>query len=158
MKRIILLILLATSGFSCSEKTDPQPYTYSKVFTGETKKTWKVTFLEETLNGEIVDTFTVGCGTDDEYIFYNNSEHTFEVITGNNKCDTAPEEPDTIKDTWTFSNASATLTMILPFFTSDQSLPMIVRKVKGDKMELEIFLDEKNTSSYRVHFDAIDEE
>ena len=47
--------------------------------------------------------------------------------------------------------------MILPIF-ADNSLPFIVREAEEDDMEVEIFFDETNTSSYRIHFEAIDEE
>ena len=47
--------------------------------------------------------------------------------------------------------------MILPIF-SDSALPFTVKEVDGDDMEVEIFFDETNTGSYRIHFEAIDEE
>lgn len=143
--------------FSCSEEIEPTPYTYTKVFTGENSKTWKINFLEETLNGEIIDRFSLNCATDDEYVFYANNEHSFEVSTGSRKCNEVPE-PNFIEDTWTFTNANATLTMVMPFFTPDFALPFIVRDVDKDDMELEIFYDEANTGSYRIHFEAIDED
>jgi len=144
-----LLILVA-----CSEEVIPTPYEYTKVFTGENSKTWKLKFLEQTLNGEVEETFNVDCGSDDQYTFYANAERAYQVITGAKKCDT--EEADVIDDTWSFNNASATLTMILPFFT-DSSLPFIIREAKKNKLELEFFLDQENTSSYRIHLEPSDE-
>ena len=47
--------------------------------------------------------------------------------------------------------------MVLPIL-AENALPFIVREAEGDDMEIEIFFDETNTSSYRIHFEAIDEE
>lgn len=157
MKARLLLFILLVTSFSCKEDLVPTPYTYSIIFTGENSKTWKIKFLEETLDGEVIDTFTVGCSTDDKYTFYNNSDHTYEVVTGSSKCWSDPEEENKITDTWTFTNASATITMILPFFDPEFSYPFIVREVDKDNMEIEIFFGE-NRSSYRIHFDVIDED
>jgi hypothetical protein len=49
------------------------------------------------------------------------------------------------------------MNIILPLF-ADFKLPYFVRDVDETEMELEIFLDEENTSSYRITFKAIDEE
>ncbi len=147
------LVLL---GSSCSEELKPTPYSYTSIFTGENSKTWKLKFLEQTLSGEVVTTFNIDCASDDKYIFYSNTEHIFEAVSGAKKCNDNPEK-SVISDSWTFNNASATLTMLLPFFTTEGTLPFIVREVKKNKMELEIFFDETNTESYRIHFDATDE-
>lgn len=155
MRRLLILVWVI-SGISCSEEKIIVPYEFSKVFTGEIKKTWKVKFFEETLDGKVIDTFNVACGSDDLYTFHNDFDHTFEAKTGSNKCNNPPEA-DTIKDIWTFSNASSTLTMILPLFDPETRLPFIVREVNKDNMELEIFFD-GNASSYRIHFDVTDED
>ena len=139
---------------SCTEQVTPTPYTYTKVFTGENSKTWKVKFLEYTLDGKVDETFNLTCDANHLYTFYANSERAFEVVAGSNKCTT--DEADKITDTWSFNNASATLTMILPFFT-DSSLPFIVRDARKSKLELEFFLDEENTTSYRIHFEVTKE-
>jgi hypothetical protein len=143
-------------NFSCSEEIKPTPYDYTTIFTGQNSKTWKLKFLEETLNGEVIETFNIACAADDKYIFYANTERSYEAITGSKKCN--DDEAGTISDSWSFNNASATLGMLLPFFTTDGALPFIVREVKSNKMELEYFFDEKNTQSYRMHFDAVDED
>jgi len=139
----------------CSEEFTPTPYTYSKIFTGENNKTWKITLIEETLNDAIIDKFLPSCLTDDRYVFYANPEHSFQAISGSRKC--FQDEADLTTDTWSFSNATATLTMLLPIL-NDSSLPFIVREAEDDDMEVEIFFDEANTASYRIHFEAIDEE
>lgn len=157
MRLTLQLLLLAGVGFtvSCSEELNPTPYTYTKFFTGENNKTWKVTLFEETLNGEVIDKFMPSCLTDDKFIFYANSDHLFEATSGSRKCYT--DEPGLTQNTWTFSNATATLTMVLPIL-SDNALPYIVREVDEDDMEVEIFFDETNSTSYRIQFEAIDEE
>ena len=147
---------------SCSEEITPSPYTYTKVFTGEQFKTWKFKFIEQTFNDDIEDTFTEPCALDDELVFYANAERAFKAINGNKKC--ASNETFEINDTWTFNNASATLTMILPIFNvmfgldPNLSLPFIVRDARESKLELEFFLDQENTVSYRIHFEATDED
>ena len=143
------------AAIGCSEEFTPTPYTYSKLFTGENNKTWKITLFEETLDGKVISKFMPSCLTDDRFVFYANSEHSYQAISGSAKC--FEDEADTTNDRWTFSNATATLTMILPIF-SDSALPFTVKEVDGDDMEVEIFFDETNTGSYRIHFEAIDEE
>jgi hypothetical protein len=143
-------------SFSCSEEIKPTPYDYTTIFTGQNSKTWKLKFLEETLNGDVIETFNVACAADDKYIFYANTERAYEAITGSKKCNA--DEASTITDSWSFNNASATLAMLLPFFTTEGSIPLIVREVKSNKMELEYFFGEKDAQSYRVHFDAVDED
>ncbi|HOY49437.1 MAG TPA: hypothetical protein PLJ60_15615 [Chryseolinea sp.] len=152
----IIILFMVALNFSCSEELKPTPYTYTQIFTGENSKTWKLKFLEETLNGEIIETFTINCASDDKYTFYANPERSYEATTGSKKC--SDGEANTITDSWSFNNASATLTMLLPFFTTEGSLPFIVKEAKKNKMELEIFFDEEGTESYRVHFEATDED
>ena len=150
---LISVYMIAAIG--CSEEFTPTPYTYTKVFTGENNKTWQIILFEETLNDEIVAKFMPSCLTDDRYVFYANPERSFEAVSGSRKC--FEDEADVTSDRWTFSNATATLTMILPIL-SDNALPFTVREADGDDMEIEIFFDETNTGSYRIHFEAIDEE
>ncbi len=152
----ILTLSLALLFFSCTEEIKPTPYEYTSIFTGANSKTWELKFVEETLNGDVVDRFNISCASDDEYIFYANTERSYEAVTGSQKC--SDGEDDVITTAWSFNNATATLTMLLPFFTTEGSLPFIVREVKSNKMELEIFFDESNTGSYRIHFDATDED
>jgi hypothetical protein len=161
MKIRVYLFLFGTLSMctlSCSEEIVPSPYSYTKVFTGENSKTWKIKFLEITLNGKIINRFSVSCTTDDRYVFYSSIEHKFVVMSGINKCN-GVSEPNTISDTWTFTNSSATLTMILllPGFPFDSSLPFIVRDADSDEMELEIFVNDDNSESYRIHFEVVDE-
>ena len=148
----IVSVLVLILG-ACTEAVTPIPYEYTKIFTGENSKTWQVIFLEQTLNGE-VEVFNVSCALDDEYVFYANSERIFKAVTGSEKCST--DESDVITDSWGFNNATATLTMVLPCFT-ESSLPFIVRDARKSKLELEFFLDEENTTSYRIHLESTKE-
>ena len=153
----LLGILQMTWIFSCSEEVKPTPYDYTKVFTGQHSKTWKCKFLEQTLNGDVIDTFTLSCASDDLYIFYANPERAYQAKSGSKKCNSDPEA-DVINNSWTFNNASATLTMLLPFFDDTAPLGFIVREAKKDKLVTEIFINEKNTESYRIHFESTDED
>jgi len=141
---------------SCSEEIKPTPYTYTKLFTGENNKTWKIRYYEYTIDGDVEERFNVDCSADDEYTFYANPERSYEVDTGNNRCNDG--ELGLIVDTWSFTNATATLTMIMPAFTNEFGLPFIVRDVDDDDLEIELFLDQENTESYRIHLEAIDED
>jgi len=158
MKRVNYFFTICLSFLlSCSEDIVPSPYTYTKVFTGENSKTWAVKFLEETLDGKVIDRFTISCASDDKYIFYANAERKYEALTGTKKCYATPEA-NKIENVWSFTNSTATLTMLLPFFSTTTAYPFIVREADSNTMELEIFLDEANTQSYRIHFESIAED
>jgi len=155
-KTIKILGFLLILGFvSCSEEITPKPFTFSKLFTGENSKKWKVSFFEETVDGEVADRFNVGCVSDDQYIFYANPERRSECKSGASKCFN-PSEPALITDSWSYQSGTATLTMLLPIF-ADFPLPFIVREINEDDMELEIFFGD-GSGSYRIHFDATDED
>lgn len=149
-----LIMLLFT--FSCSEEITPTPYTYTQIFSGKNSKTWIFKSIILWEEGKTDINYTLpNCIRDDRYIFYANEEKTFEVTNGPTKC--SPDEPDTIiSDTWSFINAGATLTITIPFL-ADFSLPYIVREIDQNDMLLEIFLDFEGTQSYRIAFEAIDE-
>src|SRR5687768_370524 len=149
-------LILGACAFSCSEDVKPTPYHYTEIFTGKNSKTWKITLFEITANGKVVNRFSDPCLADDRFIFYGNVDRKFEALSGSRKCYNPPEAT-TIEDSWTFNNASATLTMVIPYLV-DFSLPYIVREAEKDEMVLEIFLDQENTESYRIHFDAVDED
>jgi hypothetical protein len=158
MNRIVSTFLFLTGlavALSCTEDITPTPYTYTKLITGENSKTWKIKSYEYVVDGEVDDRFTVDCSSDDEYIFYAK-DRAYQVDTGSKRCDET--EIDLITDTWAFANSTATLTIILPAFTSEFALPFFVRELDDDDMELEIFLDNENTESYRIQLDAIDED
>jgi len=152
---IIIVIALGLT-FSCSEEFQPTPYTYSKLFTGQNNKTWKIKLVEDALNGEVIDRWMNDCLTDDRFIFYANAEHSYEATTGSKKCFEEPEA-DRLVEAWSFNNATAALVMIIPFI-ADFAVPYTVREVDEGDMVVEIFYDQENTTSRRVHLEAIDEE
>jgi len=158
MKKGLYFIVALLSGvLSCSEKLDPQPNEYSRAFTGEVRKGWQIRSIQLLEEGKGTQSFGLPvCLGDDIYFFYAGIEKSFEISNGNTKC--SAEEPDIIiSDTWEFSNANATMNIILPLF-ADFKLPYFVREVDENEMELEIFLDEENRSRYRINFRAVDEE
>lgn len=139
--------------FSCSETLEPRPNKYSEIFTGTVKKTWQISSIQLKEENKSPQTFGLPpCMADDEYIFYANVEKTYEISNGFSKCDSG--EPDMIvSDSWEFSNANATMNIIMPLL-ADYKLPFIVREASEKEMTLEIFLDETNTTSYRFNFTA----
>ncbi|HEY9047988.1 MAG TPA: hypothetical protein VIN08_18910 [Ohtaekwangia sp.] len=158
MKACSLILIVAVGlslSFSCSEEVKPTPYTYTQVFTGKNSKTWQIKYFEETANGKVTNRFNVSCTADDKYTFHAGSERIFETASGSRKC-FDPAEDDVISNVWTFNNATATLTMIIPVL-SENSLPYIVREVDSESMVLEIFFDETGTGSYRIHFESTSE-
>lgn len=148
-------VLIGLLAAGCHESAEPKPFTYSQVFTGERSKTWAITLFEETLDGKVVDRFTVDCTTDDEFTFHATSDRLYEAKSGSKKCST--DEPAITTDSWSFTNATATLTFILPLF-SDSPLPFIVQEIDDDEMTLEIFFDEAGTASYKIYFELTDED
>lgn len=148
---IIIIFLLVAGSLSCSEEIEPTPYTYSQIFSGKEKKTWVFESIILWEEGKADISYTLSnCISDDQYIFYADSEKKYEVTNGATKC--ATDEPDLLlTDTWSFINGGATLNIIIPFL-SDLALPYIVREVSNTEMLLEIFIDQENTQSYRITF------
>jgi hypothetical protein len=158
MRTLILQVLVAVAACAavgCSEELSPTPYTLSKIVSGETSKTWKITLFEYALNDTVQGKFMEGCLVDDRFKFYDNIERLFETTSGRTKC--FQDESSLTASTWTFTNSNATLTMAMPIF-GDGIIPFFVRDLKTNKMVLELFLDEANTESYRIHFEMTDEE
>lgn len=146
---------------ACSEEIKPKPYTYAQVFTGETSRSWKLTRLTIKEEGKGDVNFNESdlrqalgsCAADDLYTFHADPQKTFEVLEGASTC--SPGDPQVyVTDTWSFSNANATLSFVFPVL-ANVALPYFVRSVDDSQMEIEIFLDENNTSSYRMTFKAV---
>jgi hypothetical protein len=159
MKRIatIFFFCLATVFISCEESLTPNPPTFYKIITGNTKKTWKLTALKWTGEGKDDITYPVSnCYKDDRYIFYANAENLYEITGGTIKC-SSDESATLVSDTWSMVNATATLTIILPLF-SDNPLPFIVQKITSKEMTLQIYIDQDNTYSYVVTMQSVSEE
>jgi hypothetical protein len=161
-RNVLFYSLLLSLAAACSEEVKPIPYTYTQHFTGTTSRTWKLTGLviKQAGKGDIIfresdlPQALGSCVADDRYVFYANTLHTYEVQEGASTCQAGAPQLY-LSDAWTFSNANATLAFIFPVL-SDQQLPYFVRNADDTQMELEIFLDENNTSSYRMTFKATD--
>jgi hypothetical protein len=163
-KRINILLLLSTLFlFRCAETVKPTPYDYTKVFTGESAKGWELTAIQIKQQGTgdinldrtaLRDGVGIAeCALDDHYIFYADSEHTFQIQEGASKCDAA--DPDVYySGSWSFVNSNASLSFVFPLLSSGR-LPYIVREITSDQLVVEIFLDENNTASYRVYFKSV---
>ena len=151
----LILVCLALLGVSCSEELKPTPYTYTRHFTGANSKTWKVKLFEETLNGKVVDRFMPSCLTDDQFIFSANSDHAYQTTSGSKKC--FEEEAASTVSSWTFVNATATLTIPFGLF-GDGPIPFFVIEAGDEDFVAELFFDQASTESYRIHFELVDEE
>ncbi|MBX2898520.1 MAG: hypothetical protein KF775_02660 [Cyclobacteriaceae bacterium] len=154
--KILTLVIAIALLAGCSEEIKPEPFTYSQNFSGKNQKTWKYKSIAlwEQDKQEVSYTLTA-CIADDLYIFFGNEEKRYEVTNGATKC--ATDEPDLLlSDTWAFTNAGATLYIVIPFL-SDLTLPYIVREISKSNMLLEIFINEAGTQSYRIAFEVVSE-
>ena len=78
---IISITLFLTFAISCSEEIVPTPYTYTQVFSGKNSKTWIFKSIILWEEGKADINFTLSnCVKDDRYVFYANSEKTYEVL------------------------------------------------------------------------------
>jgi hypothetical protein len=156
MRRIAIasLFLLLVA---CSEDVKVIKPAYSKVFTGNTKKSWKITGLKWTGEGKDDISYSLRpCEKDDLYTFYANNEKLYEVSNGAIKC--SSDEADLlVSDVWSFINATSTLTAIFPLL-SDSALPFFVRKITSKEMTLEIYIDQDNKYSYQITMQSVSEE
>jgi hypothetical protein len=147
-----ILIGLTLLFVACSEELKVTPLDYSKVFSGETQRSWKLRSLQVTREGKGTLTFGLrDCESDDIYTFYNNPERGYRV-TSSVKCKST--ESDVLADTdWSFSNATASLTIVVPFL-SDGALPFIVKEVDDTKMTLDIYVTDQ--AAYRLNLRRAD--
>ena len=126
MKQNTMLLILCVGlwmTFSCSEELKPTPDSYTKIFTGENSKTWRIKLFEETLRDTVVGRSLPTCLTDDTFTFYANAEHLYETRSGSRQC--FEDEAGLTTSGWSFSNSTATLTLLIPFL-SDNALPFFV--------------------------------
>lgn len=151
--RIISTASLLFMLIACTEEVKVTPFTYQQAFTGEEKKGWSIRSVQLLQDGKGTQTFQLDqCITDDVYVFYNNSERTYQVTEGATKCNES--DPGTIVDSsWGFINSTASLTIIMPLLSSDP-LPFVLKEVDNAKMVLDIYFDEDH-SSYRFNFKPV---
>ncbi len=150
--------LLLTLG-SCSEPFEPKPATYSQLLTGKEKKSWTLVSFEVLDEGvasgpiPASNLFSNNCEADDQYVFYANGEKKFEYTNGATKC--ATSEPDIlVTDTWTLTNANATLEFAFPLLGG--VVPFTLKSLTSTSMTIEIYLDnfEGIDASYRFVFSS----
>jgi hypothetical protein len=159
MRHLLLQILFVWGGVfllaGCSEKLDPQPATYSKMLTGETSKSWRLTTLQILEKATIVESIPLpanNCVGDDLYVFFAGTEKRFQVTEGTRKC--SPTDPDLIiENNWSLTNANATLSFVVPLL-ADFPLPFILKKMTTTELSVEIYLEDDDDTSYRLIFSA----
>jgi len=160
MKTVLKIVLLSLPLLfsACSEELVPDPPQYYHIFTGENKKTWKITKLVWTGVGKTDVNYTsqISCYRDDSYIFHADKDNSYEIIGGSTKCST-DELSTLVSDQWSFVNATATLNIIMPLL-SDSTLPFYVIKATSSEMTLEIYLDQDNQYSYQVTMQSVSTE
>ncbi|HZY81306.1 MAG TPA: hypothetical protein VFE50_17405 [Cyclobacteriaceae bacterium] len=150
MKRYMIVALLSML-IACSEPIEVKPFTYPQVFTGDgVRKAWSIRSVQLLQKGKGTQTFRFDpCTLDDLYVFYNNSERSYQVTMGATKCEDT--DPVVIADSnWSFVNATATLTIVMPLL-SDSPLPFVLNEIDETKMVLDIYFDDNN-SNYRFNF------
>lgn len=150
LNKLMPAILFPLALIGCTESVKPIPYTYTQVFTGTTSKTWTITQIKYTEVGKAdLNLGLSSCAADDEYTFFDNSDHSYSVTEGATKCTST--DPDVIvDDIWSFNNSGAVLTIIMPIFDSVDRIPFIVNQASDNKIVLQIFLDSENKTSYKI--------
>lgn len=152
--RFLTFALLLAGLTFCREPFEAEPFTYSQLLTGTESKSWRMTGISILEDGSATQNIPLpsnDCVYDDEYVFYANEEKRFEVSNGRLKCEET-EEDILVTDRWAFSNANATLEMILPILASDVRLPFIVKSLTEDRLTIEIFFE---GGSYRFVFQSV---
>lgn len=166
MKNLIsacIIITVIVFGFSCSEQKEIKPLTYTKIFSGAKQKTWVLEKAFEKKNGVVFQEINfASCEIDDQYTFYANDEKKYEITNGSAACPAQnpdePEEDILVDHTWSFVNASATLSIAIPRVFGYFIVPFTVKEATKDRMVLEIFANVENTITYEIHFKAVKEE
>lgn len=154
ISRFFLFSLMCLALTFCREPFEAEPFTYSQLLTGKVSKSWRMTgisILEDDSPTQNIPLPDEDCVYDDEYVFYANEEKRFEVSNGRRKCEET-EDDILVTDRWAFSNANATLEMILPILSSNQRLPFIVKSLTEERLTIEIYFD---GGSYRFVFQSV---
>lgn len=158
LKGIGWAVIISLSVISCSEDVKPTPYEYTRIFTGQNSKTWRLTRMVGRKAGNEDVSFAINlCERDDQYTFYANEERLFEVKNGTVKCADDDDDPLLVSYIWEFNNAGASLSMVVPHIFGYFFIPFTVKSVTNDEMELEIFRNEEGTESYVLFFSKVGE-
>jgi hypothetical protein len=158
-KMWLVFIMIFTLLCGCSEEREVKPFTYTKIFTGETEKTW---LLEQVLvkkAGTADQPLDFSqCELDDRYTFKADEVRTFVVSNGLTVCEESEDPGDYVVDSWSFVNTGAVLSIAVPRVFGDFILPFIVREATKDRIVLEIFADQENTISYQLVMKSVSEQ
>ena len=158
MKKLVTITWLAlvlSLIVGCEDSVQPSHFEYTKLFSGEVSKAWKMKSIAFRNVGDPDWTLTVPCWADEQYIFNRDKEKKFEVKSGNNKCD-PDEEPYDIIDTWSYNSAAAALYFVHPLF-SESPIPFTVKEVDKNSMTLELYFDDGAIQSFQLKFESISE-
>ncbi|GAA4435929.1 hypothetical protein GCM10023091_13170 [Ravibacter arvi] len=161
--RLRIAVLWAAAGFlfhGCVEKWEPKPLTVTQLIAGKEQKKWKFSSIEVIDEGTVEGPISAGeiylpCERDNEYIFKNNEEKTFEFTSGSVKC-TNTEPEVLLEHNWSYTTVNSTLEFPLPLalFGGVYILPCNVKKLTETEMVLEIYFSkvfvEEIDASYRI--------
>jgi hypothetical protein len=160
-KDLIGMLSLTFVLLGCAEKWEPKPLTVTRMIAGAEKKVWKFSSIEIIDEGETDgepitarDLF-LPCARDNEYVFYNNEEKTYEYTSGTIKC--SPTESNIlIEHVWSYTTANATFEFALPLalFGDIYILPFTVKKLTETEMVLEVYFSkvyvDETDASFRL--------
>lgn len=144
----------------CAEQWEPKPLTMTQLIAGKEKKVWKFHSIEIIDEGEIEGPISASelylpCARDNEYIFYNNEDKTYEYTSGTIKC-TPTEENILLEHFWSYRAAGSTFEFALPLalFGDIYILPFTVKKLTETEMILEVYFSkvyiDETDASFRV--------
>lgn len=164
----LIIFLFPLIFFSCSEDEEPKPNTYSKLLTGEVKKTWQLSsfIIIEKDNPDNAYNLRTSNSCPDSidyydnyYTFYANAERKFEITEGPEKCSNFEHEDYHLEYFWTLENASATVSFVfLPLF-GEAFVPYTLIDLTKDKMVIQFYdegVDDRHI--YRFVLNAVEEE
>lgn len=142
----------------CTEEPVVTDFTYPKIFTGETEKSWKMRTVQIVRKGK--GTLTIDpafffdddgetCKSDNIYTFSFNAERSYKITEGATRCN-ADDPNVNYEGSWNFTNSTATLTIYMPALTTQGALPFTLAEATENSLVLDIYLDEDN--NYRINF------
>ncbi|MVM31853.1 hypothetical protein GO755_17525 [Spirosoma sp. HMF4905] len=141
----------------CSQKLEPQPFTYSQLLTGTDKKAWKMVSIQVIDNGKASGVIPVAqsgidpCIYDDLLTFYADAEHKFEASEGATKCN--PTDADLyLTDTWTLINANATLQFYIPVLNG--IYPWTIKNLTSTVLTVQYYFTDID-ASYQFTFNSV---
>ncbi|QHT65535.1 hypothetical protein GXP67_02060 [Rhodocytophaga rosea] len=152
---IVLLMVMSLCLAGCSEEFEPTPLTYSKLLSGDSSKTWRLTGYSIVEEGKQPLTFDLNdpsdpdnCVYDELYTFYADEGRTFEISQGEDKCIDGPDIYYT--GSWSIVNANATVNFGTPLFGIGG---YTIKRLTERSMTVELFVNQYNFA-YRLVFTA----